>query len=86
MSLSHLLGCFFLSFQLDQFCDLTLCASTQHLVLAQGRIRDWGQRAGGRTSPLDNSPDLGQLKSVMKPDLDLKGLTVGSVDTIWVLT
>lgn len=44
MWLSHLLSCFSLGFQLDQFPDVTYCASTQHLVLARGRGRGRGQR------------------------------------------
>lgn len=87
MWLSHLLSwVFFLGFQLDQGTDLTHYASTQHLGLTQGREGGWGQRAGGRTIPLNNSTNLGQLKSVVKPELDLQGLTVSSMDTIWVLT
>lgn len=51
-------------------------------MLAQERKRGWGQRAEGRAIPLNNIPYLGQLKPVMKPELDLQGLTVSFMDVL----
>lgn len=54
--------------------------------MAQGRECGWGQRVGGKIIPLGNSLELGQLKPIMKLELDLQGLRAGSIDTIWGLT
>lgn len=40
----------------------------------------------GKIIPLGNSLELGQLKPIMKLELDLQGHRVGFIDTIWGLT